>query len=220
MLSNTPPSLRQYPKRSFSVDAFTQSESRQDRQQQESDLSEEEQRQLYDQEEIERFLRLFSDVLVTNFLYATDVSSMSAKFNYLRYQSQTLPETSKMLRVLWLRKLAIGLQFKMTYHASLLFRGCLLTTLQSTIVIPRRSLAYATFFFDFDTALNTPLALNCSILTRPKASRTRITFGQLRLALDRIYLFVLPVYLPFFCNLKRFATWEDPTYFPLSVQIS
>jgi hypothetical protein len=60
MISNTPPSLRQYPE--LSADGFLQHESRNDEQQQEIDLTEEELRQLYDQEEIERFLRLFSTV--------------------------------------------------------------------------------------------------------------------------------------------------------------
>jgi hypothetical protein len=62
MISDTPFPSRQYPERSFSVDAFVQSESKQEEQQQDSDLSEEELRELYDQEEIERFLRLFSAV--------------------------------------------------------------------------------------------------------------------------------------------------------------
>ena len=64
MMLNSPPSSQQYPELSFPSDSSLKTGSKQEEQQQESasDLSEEELRELYDQEEIERFLRLFSAV--------------------------------------------------------------------------------------------------------------------------------------------------------------
>ena len=60
---NYRPLSQQYPERSFSSDTLLETESKQEQQQESaSDLSEEELRELYDLEEIERFLRLFSAV--------------------------------------------------------------------------------------------------------------------------------------------------------------
>jgi len=59
MIPNTPSSSQQY------LPSDVQPESKKVEQQEETYLSEEELRQLYDQEEIERFLRLFSAVCIS-----------------------------------------------------------------------------------------------------------------------------------------------------------
>lgn len=47
------------------------------------------------------------------------------------------------------------------------------------------------------------------ILPQPRPSAPPFTLGGLRLATERLYLAILPVYGPFLSQLKDLATWED-----------
>lgn len=47
------------------------------------------------------------------------------------------------------------------------------------------------------------------ILPHPKPSAPAFTIGGLRLATERLYLAILPVYGPYLSQLKDLATWED-----------
>ncbi|KDR84978.1 hypothetical protein GALMADRAFT_233502 [Galerina marginata CBS 339.88] len=180
-LSSPPPLSR-----SLSVDGYLQSQTNTISEgEYEDELTEQELRETYDNEEIDRFLHLFSafvtevQVPETPPVVNRDDSACPAKFLEHENVFERRSEDGEWTPI----KTTSGEYFP-------------------AFMKPVSS-AYG--------SLSEEIACNylAPILPHARPAGPPFTIGRLRLATQRLYLAALPVYGPFFANLLRLATWED-----------
>ncbi|KAJ7103544.1 hypothetical protein B0H15DRAFT_812642 [Mycena belliarum] len=148
----------------------------------ERDLSEQQLRDLYDREEIDRFLSLFS-------AYVTEVQLQDDSRRPTRGDADV---TSRM-----------GSTSQLQHEASRVSESVGTPTSPDS-----RSFSLSP---PEDRSISEGLALRYIIPLLPSdpPPRPLFTLGRLRLTTQRLYLAVQPVYGPFFASLARLATWKD-----------
>ncbi|KAF8905572.1 hypothetical protein CPB84DRAFT_1844975 [Gymnopilus junonius] len=150
----------------------------------EDDLTEAELREIYDREEIDRFLHLFY-TFVTE-VHAPEAPSSLDKVGGLESASQThvqgnQPETRPSVDSEWTPiPSSSGENVQISQPAQY---GSLSEEIACRYLVP--------------------------ILPYPRAPTPSFTIGRLRVTLQRLYLAVLHVHKPFFERLLKLATWEE-----------
>ncbi|KAF8168110.1 hypothetical protein B0H34DRAFT_46392 [Crassisporium funariophilum] len=185
-IRGSPPPL---PYRNHSVDAYVQSQtslslSDKDEAPEEHELNEQQLRELYDNEEIERFLHLFSSYVTEVRVPETPAAERSELIG-----NESVPDLSG-------RTSEDGEWTPVDSSGE---------TVHPHSNIPTTSTEHASKSLSEEIAYR--YILPFLPYARPPA--TPFTLGRLRLATQRLYLAVLPAYGPFFSHLMALATWED-----------
>ncbi|KAF8807393.1 hypothetical protein BYT27DRAFT_7288895 [Phlegmacium glaucopus] len=151
----------------------------------ENELNEKQLRELYDNEEIDRFLTLFSD-------YVTEVQVVDAPGTENSIATHVLPPgplEHKPEDEEWTPISSLGE----------------ISSPPSVIPTPSTTTPLSKNWSEEIACQRYILP----ILPRARPSPPPFTIGRLRLAAQRIYLAILPAYGPFFSQLASLATWED-----------
>ncbi|TRM66312.1 hypothetical protein BD626DRAFT_487385 [Schizophyllum amplum] len=154
----------------------------------EEQMSEEQLRQMYDDEEVDRFLHLFSTYVTEVRLAAPPVDAVSEAN---RQAASTSPERTTREDEEWV-----------DIHE----------TANTPPPLPPRRTPSLSASYSKGISLSEYIA-NTYIVPLLPEERTvppAFTIGRFRLTVQRLFLAVRPIYLPFLVRMHRLATWKDP----------